>query len=575
MRKSFPSVRTVINLMQTDKSNTEYGHFFIYSFASAVEVGEKVMKVGRKSAYIILAAVFILASAGCSRFSGNEKSAEEAAAIGPVAESIPKALRDVGEQGKEQIERLEETSGEGEGQTESARKKGILIAIDPGHQSPEIDMSGLEENAPGSGVLKMKASSGTTGAYTGIPEYALNLDLSLMLREELENRGYDVLLTRENNETAISNAERAQMANGAGADIAVRIHANGSEDPGASGALVLTGSAENPYVGNLYEASAELGNAVLDSYCAATGMENLGVQENDTMTGINWSEIPVIILEMGFMTNEQDDRNMADEQFREKMVSGISDGIDTYYEKKGLPGLEEEIYTQIQREEEQGAIVSVYAERIDTGAKTEVNITLLESASLIKLYIAGCVYENYEAVKSQESYEGETKTLIEKMLSASDNNAANTLVVRLGSDSAEAGIAAVNAFCANHGYDDTSMGRLMLDFSTVADNYTSARDCGKFLRDIYQGSLAGSEEILTCLKEQERVGKIPAGVPSDVVTANKTGELDDVENDAAIVYGENGAYILCVMMNRLQDTAAGRETIVQLSETVYEYMSGY
>ena len=60
-------------------------------------------------------------------------------------------------------------------------------------------------------------------------------------------------------------------------------------------------------------------------------MQNLGIQTNDTMTGINWSKIPVVILEMGFMTNEQDDNNMADESYREKMAEGITAGINAYY----------------------------------------------------------------------------------------------------------------------------------------------------------------------------------------------------------------------------------------------------
>lgn len=114
----------------------------------------------------------------------------------------------------------------------------------------------------------------------------------------------------------------------------------------------------------------------------------------------------------------------------------------------------------------------------------------------------------------------------------------------------------------------------MLESNAQADNYTSVEDCGRFLREIYEGSLDGADEILECLREQERVGKIPAGVPSDVETANKTGELDDVENDAAIIYGENGDYILCVMMSQLVDAGAGRAAIIQLSSAVYEYMSG-
>lgn len=245
----------------------------------------------------------------------------------------------------EDEESQEELSENGERETESAKdaeqdagtvvKKGILVALDPGHQGPDVDMSAMEPNAPGSGEMKRKATSGTSGSYSGIPEYQLCLDIALMLRTELEGRGYDVLMTREDNETAISNAERASLANDSGADISVRIHANGSEDPSSDGALALIASPENPYVGYLYEDSARLAGQILDSYCAATGLSNRGIQQNDTMTGINWSTIPVMILEMGFMTNEGDDLKMADSAFRLEMVRGIADGIDLYYGNAG------------------------------------------------------------------------------------------------------------------------------------------------------------------------------------------------------------------------------------------------
>lgn len=210
-------------------------------------------------------------------------------------------------------------------------KNDILIALDPGHQAPEVDMSASEPNAPGSGVMKMKATGGTSGRFSGIPEYQLNLDIALMVRDELEKQGYQVIMTREDNQTAISNAERAQLANDAGADISFRIHANGSESSSAQGALMLIGSDTNPYVGHLYSDSYRLAETVLEHYCAETGMLNQGIQLNDTMTGINWSTIPVVILEMGFMTNEQDDTNMADSEYRVKMVNGIVNGINAYY----------------------------------------------------------------------------------------------------------------------------------------------------------------------------------------------------------------------------------------------------
>lgn len=216
-------------------------------------------------------------------------------------------------------------------ETSDNEKKGIIIALDPGHQSWDVDMSAQEANAPGSDVMKAKATTGTSGQYSGLAEFQLNLDIALMVRDELVEQGYDVVMTREDNQTAISNSERATLANASGADISVRIHANGSEDPNTNGALVLIGSNENTYVGTLYDNSYRLAENVLNEYCNATGMTNLGIQENDTMTGINWSKIPVIILEMGFMSNEQDDLNMADKSYRKKMTEGIVNGINAYY----------------------------------------------------------------------------------------------------------------------------------------------------------------------------------------------------------------------------------------------------
>ena len=70
---------------------------------------------------------------------------------------------------------------------------------------------------------------------------------------------------------------------------------------------------------------------MINAYCQASGMENDGVQLYDNMTGINWSQIPVIILEMGYMTNEQDDVNMQDPEYEKKMVEGIANGIDQYF----------------------------------------------------------------------------------------------------------------------------------------------------------------------------------------------------------------------------------------------------
>lgn len=212
-----------------------------------------------------------------------------------------------------------------------ASQNGHIIGIDPGHQSENVDMSALEPNGPGSSEMKAKCSTGTQGSYSGLPEYELNLEVSLQLKGILEQRGYQVVMTRTDNETAISNKERAEYVASKGAEIYVRIHANGDDSHTASGALTMSPSQNNPYIPQLFDESNRLSQCILDSYCAATGFQSLGVQYYDNMTGINWSTVPVTIVEMGFMTNQNDDLKMADPEFQKTMAEGIANGIDAYF----------------------------------------------------------------------------------------------------------------------------------------------------------------------------------------------------------------------------------------------------
>lgn len=212
---------------------------------------------------------------------------------------------------------------------EEPTTNGFVVVIDPGHQKKGD--STKEPNGPDSSVMKARVTGGTSGCSTGVMEYELNLAVSLQLRDELEARGYIVYMTRETHDVNISNMERAQYATSVGADIAVRIHANGSENSSANGALALAPSSDNPYVSSLSSASQSLSKCILDAYCAATGMKNQGVVSSDTMTGINWSTVPVTILEMGYMTNQTDDINMEDAGYQQKMVEGIADGVDDYF----------------------------------------------------------------------------------------------------------------------------------------------------------------------------------------------------------------------------------------------------
>ena len=205
----------------------------------------------------------------------------------------------------------------------------IVVVIDPGHQGKGD--STKEPNGPDSSTMKARVTSGCTGVASKVPEYKLVLKVSLLLKDELENRGYTVHMTRSTHDVNISNMERAQYASTVGADIAVRIHADSVDDESVRGATVLVPSGNNKYVSHLAKASKSLGNKIINLYCDATGFKNRGVREDDTMTGINWSEVPVAILELGFVSNPTEDMAMQDDAMQNNMVQGIANGIDDYF----------------------------------------------------------------------------------------------------------------------------------------------------------------------------------------------------------------------------------------------------
>ena len=206
---------------------------------------------------------------------------------------------------------------------------GYLVSIDPGHQAK--GNSDQEPVGPGASETKARVSSGTQGVVTGIAEHELNLAVSLYLRDELLARGYSVLMIRETADVDISNAKRAELANSYSADIFVRIHGNSVSDQDVKGALTMCMTRDNPYNGNLYNPSRVLSEKVLEGLCAATGAVNKGIMETDTMSGINWCSVPVTIVEMGFMSNPDEDKAMAEDSYRQKLAEGIADGIDAYF----------------------------------------------------------------------------------------------------------------------------------------------------------------------------------------------------------------------------------------------------
>lgn len=204
-----------------------------------------------------------------------------------------------------------------------------IIAIDAGHQL--LPDSTKEPLGPGSTVLKNRVSSGTQGIVSKVPEYIINLEMALKLRDKLISEGYEVVMIRETHDVSISNKERAEIANNANADLFVRIHANGSSSSKVKGIETIYPSPENPFVGALSEASKKISTLILDEIIKTTGAVNRGAIPMDNMSGLNWSKVPVTIIETGYMSNKEEDKLLITSEYQDKLVQGMVNGIKLYF----------------------------------------------------------------------------------------------------------------------------------------------------------------------------------------------------------------------------------------------------
>ena len=209
-----------------------------------------------------------------------------------------------------------------------ARQK--VIVIDAGHQAKGNNAK--EPIGPGSTKKKAKVSSGTRGVATRVPEYKLNLKVALKLQKELKKRGYKVVMIRTTNNVNISNAQRSKIANKVHADLLFRIHANGAPSSKTHGYLTMVPSS-NQWTKPIVAKSLKAGKAIHKATLKTTGARNAGLVKSGSMTGFNWSKVPCVIAEMGFMSNKTEDKKLQTNTYQAKLVKGFANGIDAYFGK--------------------------------------------------------------------------------------------------------------------------------------------------------------------------------------------------------------------------------------------------
>lgn len=220
-----------------------------------------------------------------------------------------------------------------EQKVESNEKQGkFLVVIDPGHQQ-KANLN-LEPIGPGATTQKYKVTDGTTGVVTKKREAVLVLEMAFVLKEKLEAKGMQVVMTRTSQDVDISNKERATLANDYKANLFLRLHADGSENPNQSGFAVLTPAEGSPYTKEIYAESLQISQTIVNKMRENQQVKVNGIKFRDDLSGFNWSKVPGVLLELGFMSNHEEDKKLSDPQYVNSLLQSVADSVDEYRKSK-------------------------------------------------------------------------------------------------------------------------------------------------------------------------------------------------------------------------------------------------
>ena len=212
---------------------------------------------------------------------------------------------------------------------------GFVIGIDPGHQ--KVYDPAPEPVAPNSSKTKQKVAGGCRGIKSGVYEYDVVQDVGLELKRLLEEQGATVIITHETTDVNISNIERAQMFNEAKVDLGIRLHCNKSDERKTRGAFMLVPTENRT---KFYDYNVKAARTILEEYLKETGLPMRykdGMTYREDQTGFNWCTRPIINIEMGHLSNPDEDKLISDEAFRKTMAKGLFNGIMRFFAENGKP----------------------------------------------------------------------------------------------------------------------------------------------------------------------------------------------------------------------------------------------
>lgn len=255
----------------------------------------------------------------------NEKITENEQAVSTKDSSNKTNLKDELKELEKNVEKNNKKKND-ENSKKDNKKKDITIVIDPGHSNKPTNET--EPISPDSKERKLKDTLGSTGVNSKVPEYVITNGVALSLEKILKNDGYNVIMTKRDVNTPMSNIERTEIGNKNKANLMIRIHCDGVDSQSAVGASILVPEAKGNVTPKISKESMEYGKKIINKYTSYLGLKNRGVVYRDDLTGFNWSKVPIVLIELGFISNPKEDTLLSNEKNYDKIATGIANGIN-------------------------------------------------------------------------------------------------------------------------------------------------------------------------------------------------------------------------------------------------------